>query len=147
NPQTIEKSATEIKSLSASGFVNTGGPSAPSGDALPAPVITKTEAKAPVLAPTGNGAASAETYAEFAKMDNQLGFPDLHDHDVLPFAQTAIRVKGMLGNSFRVLVNGKELSAKQVGTKTTVANKQMEIWEFIGVNLQPGSNIIEVSQV
>lgn len=146
NPQPIEKSATEIKSLSASGFVNTAAPSQPSANALPVPVSAKAETKSPVSTAAGNGAASAENYAEFAKMDNQLGFSDLHDHDVLPFAQTAIRVKGVMGNSFKVLVNGKELSAKQVGTKTTIASKQMEIWEFIGVNLQPGSNVIEASQ-
>jgi hypothetical protein len=53
----------------------------------------------------------------------------------------------MMGNSFKLSVNGTELSAKQVGTKTTVANKQLEIWEFIGVNLQAGKNVLEVSQL
>jgi uncharacterized repeat protein (TIGR01451 family) len=145
NVQPIEKGAAEIKALSASGYVS--GPSQPSGNALPASGITKTETKAPVALPVETGADKADASADFAKMDNNLGFPDLHDHDVLPFAQTAIRVKGMMGNSFKVQVNGKELSSKQVGTKTTVANKQMEIWEFIGVNLQPGNNIIQVTQV
>lgn len=145
--QPIEKGAAEVKALSASGFVNVGGPSQPSGNAVVVPEIAKVDTKASVPPSTGNGAANADAYAEFAKMDNHLGFADLHDHDVLPFAQTAIRVKGMMGNSFKVQVNGKELSAKQIGTKTTVANKQMEIWEFIGVNLQPGSNTIEVDQI
>ena len=97
--------------------------------------------------PAELSADKGDTATDFLKMDNSLGFPDLHDHDVLPFAQTAIRVKGMMGNSFRVHVNGKELSARQVGTKTTVADKQIEVWEFIGVNLQSGNNVIEVTQV
>jgi uncharacterized repeat protein (TIGR01451 family) len=147
NVQPIEKGTAEIKALSASGFVNTAAPSQPSGNAMAVPEIAKADTKAPPSLSAENGTAKADASAEFAKMDNQLGFPDLHDHDVLPFAQTAIRVKGMIGNSFKVQVNGKELSAKQVGTKTTVANKQMEIWEFIGINLQPGSNVIQVTQI
>jgi len=36
---------------------------------------------------------------------------------------------------------------KAGGTKTTVKDKQLEIWGFIGVNLLPGKNVLQVSQV
>lgn len=149
NVQPIEKGSAEIKGLSASGLVNTGGPMQPSaGASTSAKGTTKVEEKPAASSPTELSADKTDTAAaDFSRMDNSLGFPDLHDHDVLPFAQTAVRVKGMMGNSFRVQVNGKALSAKQVGTKTTIASKQLEVWEFIGVNLEPGNNVIEVTQV
>ncbi|HJX83258.1 MAG TPA: hypothetical protein VJ723_02810, partial [Candidatus Angelobacter sp.] len=104
-------------------------------------------AVAPVVAPAATvPAASTEPATELLKLTNQLGFVDLHDHDVLPFTQTAVRIKGMMGNKFKLIVNGAELSAKQVGTKTTIADKQLEVWDFIGVNLKPGKNTLQASQ-
>src|SRR6266567_1131247 len=141
--ETAERSSAEVKAMSASGFVGGAGTATPASEAAaqqPAriqPASFSAAAKVP----------AADANAELTKMDNALGFVDLHDHDVLPFTQTAVRVKGTLGNNFKVSVNGTELSAKQVGTKTTVKDKQLEIWGFIGVNLLPGKNILQVSQV
>jgi len=140
--ETPEKGTAEVKALAASGFV--GGAAAPGSEPAAQPTAAKIQPAA-LIAPAKGPVADAN--AEFAKMDNALGFVDLHNHDVLPFTQTAIRIKGMLGNSFKLSVNGTELSAKQVGTKTTVKDKQLEIWGFIGVNLLPGKNVLQVSQV
>ncbi|HWX55764.1 MAG TPA: hypothetical protein VN176_14345 [Verrucomicrobiae bacterium] len=141
NAQTVEKSAAEVKGLAASGFV-AGNAAAPgSGTAVSQPV-----SKVAPASSASDAGKIADASAEFAKLDNDLGFVDLHDQDILPFAQTRIRIKGMQGNNFKVLVNGTELSPRQVGTKTMVANRQLEIWEFVGVNLLPGKNKIEVSQ-
>ena len=142
--EATEKSAAEVKALAASGFVDASGPQPlANGKASPQPAA-KTQPAASVNASAPG--AEASSYAEFAKLNNELGFVDLHDHDVLPFAQTGVRIKGKMGNSFKLVVNGSELSAKQVGNKTTIADRQIEIWEFIGVNLQPGKNVMEVSQ-
>ncbi len=147
NTQTIDKSVAEVKGLSASGFVD-GGNAAPSAVTGGTATVTSASQPTPTAQPIAAPAVSKETDASawVAKLDNKLGFADLHDQDVLPFAQTRIRVKGMLGNTFKVKVNDAELSAKQVGTRTTVADKQLEIWEFVGVNLNAGKNRIDVEQ-
>ena len=159
-PQTIERSADQVKAMSASGYVNsgtaqqppatasvaeqyphtsphTGGPSAPQpADALP---VAVQPAAPPVSAPAHVAAIEA--------MNNDLAFVGLNDNDVLPFAQANIQVKGMVGNNFKLRVNGDEASARQVGLKTVVASKRLEMWEFVGINLKPGRNILEVTQV
>jgi uncharacterized repeat protein (TIGR01451 family) len=147
NTETPEKSAAEIKGLAATGYIgNTAGlASTLSGERTPGLQLISTQPAVKIVQPV-IAARAINSPAGFVSLNNRLGFVDLRDHDVLPFAQTNVRVKGRMGNNFKVLVNGNELSSKQVGTKTTVADQQLEIWEFIGVNLNPGPNKIEVSQ-
>ena len=78
--------------------------------------------------------------------DATLGFLDLKDGDTLPMAQTSIRVKGVTGSPFSLTVNGKEILENRVGTKAVLTEKQLEAWEYIGVNLTPGPNTLEVRQ-
>jgi len=148
NPEEIEKSAAEVKALSASGFIGgTGAPQPVPGNAMVAPPVGSTQ-PAPVPAPPAPSVgAAADPNAEFLQMNNELGFVDLHDQVVLPFTQTGVRVKGQMGNKFKLNVNGADLPAKQVGSKTMVAGKQLEVWEFIGVNLLPGKNELTLSQL
>ncbi len=80
------------------------------------------------------------------KTDASLDFLDLKDGETLPMAQAAIRVKGLAGNPFTLTVNGKEIPEDRVGTKSVLAEKQLEAWEYIGVNLTPGPNQLEVVQ-
>src|SRR5258708_4151979 len=149
NPQTVEKSSAEVKGLSATGYVDSGNAAAKSGsNTHRRQLVAKVQPAAPGAPPAPKPVKGPEAEAvEVTRLDKTLGFVDLHDHDVLPFAQTAVRVKGMSGNSFNVSVNGTALPAKQVGTKTTVIDTKVEIWEFLGVNLKPGKNKIEVNQI
>jgi uncharacterized repeat protein (TIGR01451 family) len=152
NTISVEKSSAEVKGLSATGFVDAANAAAQSTSAAPSTPALLLVAKGqpmirPVESPSNPVKLPESGGVELASLDNALGFVDLHDQDVLPFAQTAIRVKGMIGNTYSVSVNGSALSAKQVGTKTTVADKKVEIWEFVGINLKPGKNKIEVSQL
>jgi len=78
--------------------------------------------------------------------DATLGFLDLKEGDTLPMAQTSIRVKGFAGSPFTLTVNGKEIPENRVGTKSVLAEKQLEAWEYVGVNLMPGPNTLEVLQ-
>ena len=80
-------------------------------------------------------------------LDNSLGFVGLKDQDTLPYAQTSVMIKGALGASFSLKVNDEEVSDKRVGQKSIVTDKQVEIWEYIGVNLKPGKNTLTASQI
>ncbi|HEY6249403.1 MAG TPA: hypothetical protein VI685_05550, partial [Candidatus Angelobacter sp.] len=165
NAQEIQKDSTQLKAMSASGFVDArptaqpgaGGPHADlaSEKGSPAPAAEKSPGAETTLAaaaaqppafPSLAAATTPATTVDLAKLTNELGFVDLHNNDVLPFAQTNIRIKGMAGNRFKLVVNGKEASAKEIGTKSVIAENHVEVWEFIGVNLQPGRNGIEVTQ-
>ncbi|MDQ2823205.1 MAG: hypothetical protein M3Y65_22955 [Pseudomonadota bacterium] len=80
-------------------------------------------------------------------LDNTLGFVDLVDGVVLPSASSTVRVKGGAGATFALKVNGATASEKIIGQRSTNAAHQLEVWEFVGVALQPGVNVLEVAQV
>lgn len=140
NAEEIQKDPSQLKAMPSSGFVGGDSTLQPGGLSMPAGLVAKKAE--PVSAATIEPPAP-----DLAKLSNELGFVDLHNNDVLPFAQTNVRIKGVAGNNFKLLVNGKEASAKQVGTKSKIADKQLEVWEFIGINLQPGRNTLQVTQV
>lgn len=147
NVQEIQKDPTQLKAMPASGVIDPatsaqGGANAMSAKSLEKEVVPL----APASTATPATAVAPAPAAELVNLSNDLGFVDLHDNDVLPFTQTNVRIKGMAGNTFRLLVNGKEASAKQIGTKTVVKDKQLEVWEFIGINLEPGRNTVQALQ-
>jgi len=74
--------------------------------------------------------------------DNSLAFIDLVDGDTLPMALTNVRVKGRLGTILQLSVNGRPLSAKRVGKRARLADRQLEAWEYIGVELAEGANTL-----
>lgn len=84
---------------------------------------------------------------QIIKLDNTLDFIDLKDKDTLPIAQANIRVKGMLGVTFRLTVNGIVVSERRIGKRSKLADKQMEAWEFIGVEFRAGNNSVKVEQL
>ena len=80
------------------------------------------------------------------ELDNILAILSPQDKDVLPTAQTNITVKGVLGDKFVLKINGEEVTEKRVGKRSTLEDKKSEAWEYVGINLKPGNNQIEVSQ-
>ena len=82
-----------------------------------------------------------------ATLDNSVGFIGLNDQDTLPYAQTTIRVKGATGGSLALKVNGEEVSQKRIGKRSTILDKQIDVWEYVGVNLKPGKNSLTVTQI
>ena len=79
--------------------------------------------------------------------DNTLGFIGLKSGDVLPYAQTTIRVKGIAGATFKLKVNDREVSADRVGKKAVFAEKNSQAWEFFGIDLAVGDNTLSVTQL
>ncbi len=153
---------TDVKALPASGVVGATTtalplPGAPpvAGVAGPVPGAAGA-APAAVPAPASPGselAASAPNPAVqplekiVPTLDNKLGFVGIADGDTLPYAQATVRVKGTAGSTFRLTVNGEEVSDKHVGKRSTLAEKQVQAWEYIGVALKPGANTLTVSMV
>lgn len=91
-------------------------------------------------------AATAPAAIDLNTLDNSLAFIGLADGAVLPHTLATVRVKGLNGVTFALTVNGKAVGAERIGKRSTVAARQLESWEFVGVTLQPGRNVLEVTQ-
>ena len=78
--------------------------------------------------------------------DNTIGFIGRNFGDILPYAQATIRVKGIAGTTFKLKVNDHEVSADRVGKKAILAEKKLQAWEYVGIELRAGENSISVTQ-
>ena len=144
---------TDARALPAAGTVSLTAPgAAPAGAApgftgtLPATAATRPTPAPGVLA-AAPAAADLPLENVVPELDNKLGFVGLKDGDVLPYAQATIRVKGTAGSNFKLRVNGSEVSEKRVGKRAVLADKQIQAWEYIGVELKPGKNELVLAQV
>lgn len=79
-------------------------------------------------------------------VDNSPDFLDLRDGDTLPYNQANLRIKGMVGAVINLQINGKPAAAKQLGRSVVYAPKQVEAREYVGVNLNTGTNELEIIQ-
>jgi uncharacterized repeat protein (TIGR01451 family) len=77
-------------------------------------------------------------------LDATVGFVGLNDGDVLPADQISVRVKGPLGAKLLLSVNGQEVPSTQVGQQSSLESHAVTAWEYIGVNLAEGDNLLEV---
>lgn len=91
-------------------------------------------------------AAAFDFEKRFPEMSNLLDFVDLKEGDVLPYRQAPVVVKGLYGTVLRLLVNGREVPAGQVGRKGGQESLQIEAWEYVGVEFTAGSNELTVVQ-
>jgi len=82
--------------------------------------------------------------ARMRALDNSFGFIDLHDGDTLPYRQSNVTVKGVLGTHFQLFLNGKHVSNKKVGEKSSLPSKNLEAWKFIALDMKPGKNTLRV---
>jgi len=82
-------------------------------------------------------------------MDNQLdvnlNFVNIEDGYKSIYGQEDIIVKGILTNDFRLFVNDVEFS--KVGVKYVDSNKLLAVWQYIGVDLSPGKNVVRLEAV
>ena len=67
-------------------------------------------------------------------------------NETLTQAQTTVVVKGSIGTRFVLTVNGDAVSEQRVGQRSEVADKRMQVWQYIGIALLPGRNVIEVEE-
>jgi len=79
-------------------------------------------------------------------LNNELGFYDLRDGDVLALDQANIRIKGVAGARFELCANGELVSEKRIGSRSTFDKNQVEAREYIGVRFNPGPNTLDLKQ-
>ncbi|MBX3673919.1 MAG: DUF11 domain-containing protein [Burkholderiales bacterium] len=153
----------DVKALPASGVIAPpGAPGSapaltdPAGSSRTSPyaqVLEVPGAARPTPAPPRPQAAAAPAPALepleklVPGLDNALGFVGLADGDTVAFAQAPVRVKGTAGATLRLEVNGTLVPESHVGKRATLAEKQVQALEYIGVDLKPGVNELAVSQV
>lgn len=135
-----------------------GGPHAPAAQGLAKPLYTPSSA---LLESAQSAAGAASRPAEQAgsaepgqtsepleellpALSPEVGFIGLRHDQVLPTDQTRVRVKGPLGATFELTVNGQAVPASQVGKKSSLEKNAVVGWEYIGVNLKPGRNTLSV---
>ncbi len=120
---------------------------------LPAAAITSGEARLPLFpqVPAGSNAPQAAFASaggrpletRLAGLDGTPAFLDFSDADTVASDQITVRVKGPIGASFVLRVNGVEVPPSRVGRKVTAPESGVEAWEYVGVALAPGANRIE----
>jgi large repetitive protein len=145
DPEGKNIAPSDVRALPASGLL--------SGQNLPLSTSLSTLSRGPETpvsaAPIASQLPSAtpENFQDkLAQMDNSLNMLDFKDGDTLPIAQTNVRVKGAMGATMKLLVNGKEVPDARIGVKSELAEKQIQYREYIGVPLIAGSNALELVQ-
>ncbi len=78
-------------------------------------------------------------------LDSELGFVGLFDLDTVTTTQIAVRVKGRLGTPLLLRVNGVRVPESRVGRRVTAVSAGLEAWEYVGVTLKPGINVLELA--
>ena len=162
-PVAVQTGAASFLAPAASGLANSSAPASavisgplPSFQTLaPLPAIdTKpADAKSADIKPNGGTVDKLARAPEIplenilSEEDNSLGFIGLKEGDVLPFAQTNIRVKGSIGTVFKLVVNGTDIKEDRVGKKAVLEDKKLLAWEYIGVDLVAGTNKVSVTQL
>ncbi|MBL8520265.1 MAG: DUF11 domain-containing protein [Betaproteobacteria bacterium] len=164
-----QRLGTDLKALPASGVVGNSAPVAnvPSSGSLAAALeLAPASRVAPVTSASfgtlAQPVSAPVTKAEVGKspkvpeialevllpeLDNGLGFMGLKDGDVLPYTQTAVRIKGMSGSTLRLAINGKQVPDDRIAKKAVFAERQSQAWEYLGIDLLAGENTLTVSQV
>jgi len=85
--------------------------------------------------------------SEMRVLSPDLAFVNLIDGGVVSAGQTRVRVKGAFGTQLLLAVNGTPVSLDQVGERSSLESRGVTAWEYIGVNLRPGDNLLTLSMV
>ena len=91
-------------------------------------------------------AEAAFTDAQIAAFDNALAILTPADAQVLGYAQTTVTIKGALDATLALRVNGVEQPASRIGKVSRLESRQLQVVEYIGVDLKAGTNRFEATQ-
>jgi uncharacterized repeat protein (TIGR01451 family) len=148
-PDYPRKSTNDLGALNPLSFLAPGEPPDPPpprfSPLLPADTLNEYNSELPP-SPVASAQLSRADLS-LTNLDNSLGFVDLRNGMTLPMAQATVRVKGLLGAKFSLEVNGEKVDSNRLGRRATVTDRWLEVWEFVGVALTPGTNTLEVVQL
>ncbi|QJR10735.1 hypothetical protein DSM104443_01804 [Usitatibacter rugosus] len=157
DPKTLPASGVVTMAAQQPGGTAVGGPAldAPAGasqgaaygSVMTVPAAVRPTPAPQILPPAAEPVAMAPLETLVPNLDNKLGFVGLADGDTLPTAQATLRVKGTMGSNFKLVVNGAEISEKRIGKRATLAEKQVQAWEYVGIEMKPGVNELTVSMI
>src|SRR5688572_3142238 len=124
----------------------------PDPRALPASAITTGETRLPLFqgAPASLSAARRARHGGLPLedllpgFDATLGFVDFAATDTVGLNQVVVRVKGALGTAFSLTVDDVVIPVTRVGKKVSLPETGVEAWEYVGVRLRPGPNVIRL---
>ena len=83
---------------------------------------------------------------QIAVLDNSLAIVSPVSNQILGYAQTSVTVKGALTATLTLRVNGAEVSASRIGKLSQLESTGMQVAQYIGVELKPGKNTLELVQ-
>lgn len=148
---TAPSAAAPIAGMPSLGAVaDTGGSVAALRQGLPQPIYRPADAvparpASPIeSAPAADPAAAQPLEGLLPQLKPEVGFVGLAEGQVMSGLQTRVRVKGPLGAEFQLRVNDKLVPTTQVGKKSSLPQVAVTAWEYIGVELQPGRNTLQV---
>ena len=117
------------------------GPATDSDAAMPLSAVSP--ASASFATPIDHGAA---LQARLAGLDSSADFVGFVDGDQVGTRQIRVLVKGALGSRFDLKVNDALVASDRVGARIVDTTRKLEAWEFIGVELNPGRNFLQLVQ-
>ncbi len=137
----------DTRSLPATGVMRNGRPTAEVSAA--SPEMPKASVPLPTSPVSGSQTLGSQLSDEqiAAIEDGSLGFVTPQDGAVMAGQQTLVAVKGALGSTFLLTVNGASISQNRVGARSNVESRQVSVWQYVGVNLRPGVNTLSVTEV
>ncbi len=92
-----------------------------------------------------DGSLDYETIME--SLSSKLGFVNLEDGAVLKSSQARVLVKGHKDATLKVTLNGEELPSSRIGARAQNPKNQVQLIEYVGISLKPGSYVLELSQM
>ena len=116
-------------------------------DAAASPALDRTVRQVIVVAPEAAHPDTALPLEDsIQNMDAELAFLNLRDQQVLPGSLANVRVKGRADARFVLLLNGVAVDEVRVGKRVRMAGLQLEAWEYIAVQFQPGENTLQLQE-
>ena len=147
----------DAKALPASGVVGAGklAAAANAPSSLPPSLPSSLPSSAPAPTPLATAGAPAAKPAALptlsdeaiGALDNSPAILSPIDAQVLGYAQTTVTLKGALGAMLNLRVNGVLLPATRIGRVRTVESQALQVVEYVGIDLKPGSNALELMQL
>lgn len=141
----------QLRSRESAGVLTAAGPSraasAPAASAQVFEPVTTGGLRSDVQSVSRGAAPRPALEDSLVGLDNTLAFIDLKDGDTLPMAVANVRVKGHAGSTLELEVNGRVVAPGRVGKRSRLADKALEAWEYIGIELHAGENTLVLKEL